>query len=189
MTNLAVHSRHILAKGGITDVTDFLLMTPHDISRKCRISLFEAQKAFSDVCDQLSRPLHYLGQFVPGHESIITTGDSELDCAVGGGIRTGMIWEVVGESASGKSQLALQLSLLVQLPTALGGVLGSSCYLTSSSTLSTERLDQLLHAHPLLSLSLCDLKNVHTISTSSPELLFHVLSTILPQFISDTSRN
>ncbi|KAF9653174.1 hypothetical protein BDM02DRAFT_3070359, partial [Thelephora ganbajun] len=54
----------------------------------------------------------------------LTTGDATLDHALGGGILTGMVWEFVGESASGKTQLAMQLSLLVQLPPELGGLSG-----------------------------------------------------------------
>ena len=34
---------------------------------------------------------------IPTGPGIFTTGDNALDAALGGGIRTGMVWEVVGE--------------------------------------------------------------------------------------------
>jgi DNA repair protein RAD57 len=83
-------------------------------------------------------------------------------------------------SAAGKTQLALQLSLCVQLPPELGGISGSACYLTTSSKLPTSRLLQLIDTHPLLSHSLCGLSGIQTLSTETiPKLLF-VLSNSLP---------
>lgn len=41
----------------------------------------------------------------------LSTGDTRLDALLRGGLRTGMITEVVGESATGKSQLAMQLAV------------------------------------------------------------------------------
>ncbi|KAK0459483.1 uncharacterized protein EV420DRAFT_1674295 [Desarmillaria tabescens] len=118
----------------------------------------------------------------------ITTGDEHLDRALGGGIRTGMLWEVCSVlilflAAAGKTQLALQLSLLVQIPPRLGGLLGSTCYLTTSSVLPTVRLLDILDAHPLLSPSLCGLHDVHTMSCPTIPVLIHVLSSTLPQFV------
>ncbi|KAF8841159.1 P-loop containing nucleoside triphosphate hydrolase protein [Paxillus ammoniavirescens] len=100
-----------------------------------------------------------------------------------------MLWEVVGESAAGKTQLALQLSLFVQLPPEVGGVLGSACYITVASHLQTTRMEQILNAHPLLSPSLCSFSNVKTVQTPTIEKLVHILSTSLPQYINTTSEN
>lgn len=45
-----------------------------------------------------------------------------------GGIIPGAITEIVGESASGKTNLALQLCCAVQLPKHLGGLGGGKNY-------------------------------------------------------------
>lgn len=86
-------------------------------------------------------------------------------------------------SGAGKTQLALQLSLLVQLPVDQGGLNGSACYLTTSASLPTPRLIQLLHEHPLLAGSRCTLDNIQTSATKSVSSLLHALSEILPASI------
>lgn len=86
-------------------------------------------------------------------------------------------------SAAGKTQLALQLSLLVQLPVAQGGLDGSACYLTTSASLPTPRLLQLLHEHPLLARSRCSLDNIQTSATKSVSSLLFALSEVLPASI------
>ncbi|KAF9036700.1 P-loop containing nucleoside triphosphate hydrolase protein [Panaeolus papilionaceus] len=115
--------------------------------------------------------------------STFTTGDSLLDDALGGGIQTGMLWEIVGESSAGKTQLALQLSLFVQLPEELKGLAGSACYLTTSAKLPTRRLQQLYDSRPELQSSATGLQNVHTMSASTPDLLEHILASLLPEFL------
>jgi DNA repair protein RAD57 len=86
-------------------------------------------------------------------------------------------------SGAGKTQLALQLSLLVQLPIDHGGLSGSACYLTTSTSLPTPRLIQLLHQHPLLAGSRCTLDNIQTSATKSVSSLLHALTDILPASI------
>lgn len=52
----------------------------------------------------------------------VSTGDATMDRILGGsGIPLGSLTEIVGESASGKTQLALQLCLAVQDPNQLHG--------------------------------------------------------------------
>jgi len=154
----------------------------------------------------LGRQPRPLRDIVRSGSEVITTGDPSLDAMLGGGIRVGMIWEFVGErrvvvvvltslnlevltrssgifSAAGKTQLALQLSLLVQLPVAQGGLNGSALYLTTSGGLPTPRLVQLLHEHPLLAGSRCTLDNVQTSSTKTVSSLLHILSDVLPASI------
>jgi len=95
----------------------------------------------------------------------------------------------IERSASGKTQLAMQLSLLVQLPPELGGLSGSTCYLTTDMELETRRLDELSRTHPLLvtSSTRCTLDDINTIRTPTVDLLANVLRTSLPQFIEASS--
>lgn len=49
------------------------------------------------VCDELAPKVYQLDDpALPKHEKF-TTGDALLDSLFGGGIRTGKVWEVVGE--------------------------------------------------------------------------------------------
>lgn len=75
------------------------------------------------------------------------------------------------------------------MPPNLGGISGSACYLTISSKLPTSRLLELTTNHPLLSPSLCNLSEIHTIATESIPKLLHVLSKSLPEFLQERSNN
>nr|XP_031863658.1 uncharacterized protein CI109_000910 [Kwoniella shandongensis]KAA5530730.1 hypothetical protein CI109_000910 [Kwoniella shandongensis] len=72
----------------------------------------------------------------------MSTGDEGMDRCLGGGLRRGCLYEITGESAAGKSHLALTLALSSQLPS-LTSSPGGSLILTSERELSTDRLVQL----------------------------------------------
>ncbi|EPQ58472.1 hypothetical protein GLOTRDRAFT_72924 [Gloeophyllum trabeum ATCC 11539] len=98
-----------------------------------------------------------------------------------------MVWEIAGESAAGKTQIALQASLFVQLPMELRGLCGSACYLTTSSKLQTTRLSQIRTLHPALSSAHCGLSDIHTLTTSTLPILIHALSTTFPALLNQIS--
>ncbi|KAI0282544.1 hypothetical protein BGY98DRAFT_912294, partial [Russula aff. rugulosa BPL654] len=170
--------------GGFVTPSDVLLVPLSDISQRCRLAPQAVQAIVDSVARALARPPSILRDVVRNGSELITTGDTILDEMLGGGIRVGMVWELVGErqvfSGAGKTQLALQLSLLVQLPVDQGGLNGSACYLTTSASLPTPRLIQLLHEHPLLVGSRCTLDNIQTSATKSVSSLLHALSEIIP---------
>ncbi|KAF8448073.1 Rad51-domain-containing protein, partial [Boletus edulis BED1] len=179
----------IRRSGGFRDVSDILLAAPSDISHACKLPPSEVNKIISLIYREHAQPSRPLQSFLSNADESFTTGDSELDTILGGGITTAMVWEVVGESAAGKTQLALQLALLVQLPRDLGGISGSACYITIASHLQTSRLQQILDAHPLLSPPCCTFSDVQTVQTPTIPKLIHVLSTFLPQYMENASKN
>lgn len=79
--------------------------------------------------------------------------------------------------------MAMQLALCVQLPNRLGGASGSACFLSTSWTLPTNRLLDMISNHPSLSPAVCGLADIHTIKTPTIPLLLHVLSNTLPAFL------
>ncbi|RYP03219.1 hypothetical protein DL765_010569 [Monosporascus sp. GIB2] len=80
----------------------------------------------------------------------ISTLDEGLDRALGGGVPTGYITEITGESGAGKTQLLLTLLLACQLPPSLGGLGRPALYVSTEAPLSTVRLSQMLRNHPRL---------------------------------------
>ncbi|KII88759.1 hypothetical protein PLICRDRAFT_637359 [Plicaturopsis crispa FD-325 SS-3] len=185
---LSYPHKNSLKKGGIESTSDLLLTAPQEIAKKCRIPLQEVHSILDIVCSASGPNPRVLESVEREGSEKFTTGDALLDKALGGGIRTGMIWEIAGESAAGKSQVALQLSLLVQIPPRLGGIHGSACYLTMTSKLPTVRLVQLIDTHPLLSPSFCNMSDVHTLSATTIPMLLYVLSKTLPQFIEGAAK-
>ena len=87
--------------------------------------------------------------------------------------------------ASGKTQLAMQLCLTVQLPKEDGGLQGSACYITAGSNLETRRLTQLATENP--SLQGCTLNNIQTCSVSTPEELCFYLRHPIVRLIDSTT--
>ena len=90
-------------------------------------------------------------------------------------------------SASGKTQFALQLSLKVQLPIEKGGLLGSTCYLTTNGILPTSRLFEMAQENEVVIPGSCVLENIHTRSMSCVPELRHILSQGVPNLMQHLS--
>jgi DNA repair protein RadA len=71
---------------------------------------------------------------------LITTGSSQLDDLLGGGIETQAVTEVFGEFGSGKTQLAHQLCVNVQLPPEQKGLGARAIYIDTENTFRPERI-------------------------------------------------
>ncbi|TPX09948.1 uncharacterized protein E0L32_008795 [Thyridium curvatum] len=118
--------------------------------------------------------------------SAISTLDARLDAALGGGIPTGYVTEIAGESGAGKTQLLLSLLLAVQLAPEHGGLGRPALYISTEAPLSTRRLSQMLAAHP----SLCaldpearaavSLDRIHSAATPDLESQEHILTYQVP---------
>lgn len=65
----------------------------------------------------------------------ITTGSSDLDTLLGGGIETMSITEIFGEFRTGKTQLAHTLCVTAQLPSEMHGANGKVIFLDTEGTL------------------------------------------------------
>ncbi|XP_022662770.1 DNA repair protein RAD51 homolog 1-like isoform X3 [Varroa jacobsoni] len=70
----------------------------------------------------------------------ITTGSSELDKLLGGGIETGSVTELFGEFRTGKTQLCHQLAVTCQLPIDSNGAEGKALYIYTEGEFRPERL-------------------------------------------------
>ncbi len=73
----------------------------------------------------------------------MTTGSKELDMLLGGGFETGSITELYSRFGVGKTQLAFQATVNVQLPKAEGGLEGKALYIDTESTFRPERILQM----------------------------------------------
>jgi DNA repair protein RadA len=73
----------------------------------------------------------------------LTTGSKKLDELLGGGLETQTITEFYGEYGSGKSQIAHQACVNVQLPPEKGGLEGGALYIDTENTFRPERIVQM----------------------------------------------
>merc|ERR1719188_1200530 len=70
----------------------------------------------------------------------LTTGSSQLDGLLKGGIETGQITEIFGEFRCGKTQLCHTLCVTCQLPIEQGGAESKALYVDTEGTFRPERL-------------------------------------------------
>lgn len=74
----------------------------------------------------------------------LTTGSSELDYLLGGGVETQSITELYGEFGSGKTQVAHQLAVNTQLPEEHRGLHGSVVIIDTENTFRPERITHMV---------------------------------------------
>ncbi len=79
----------------------------------------------------------------------LSTGSKEFDKLIGGGIETQGLFECFGEYGSGKSQIAMQIAVMAQLPKEKGGLDGHVIYIDTENTFRPERIKQISEAHEL----------------------------------------
>ncbi|MFA6373357.1 MAG: DNA repair and recombination protein RadA, partial [Methanothrix sp.] len=78
----------------------------------------------------------------------ITTGSKNFDELLGGGMETQSIVELYGEFGSGKTQVAHQMAINVQLPEEMGGLHGSVIIIDTENTFRPERIAQMVKGLP-----------------------------------------
>src|SRR5512137_1260275 len=78
----------------------------------------------------------------------ITTGSKGFNELMGGGMETQSIVELYGEFGSGKTQVAHQLAVNVQLPQKMGGLNGSAVIIDTENTFRPERIAQMVKGLP-----------------------------------------
>ncbi len=83
------------------------------------------------------------------HLNRLTTSSHTLDELLAGGIEPGALTEFYGEYRTGKTQIAHQLCVNVQLPYEEGGLEGNALYIDSEGTFRPERIVQMAEAKDL----------------------------------------
>ncbi|KAK8804129.1 hypothetical protein WA171_000222 [Blastocystis sp. BT1] len=105
----------------------------------------------------VARTMKTTGIFCTGREMMsmrqkvikITTGSSELDTLLGGGIETMSITEIFGEFRTGKTQLAHTLCVTAQLPTDMHGANGKVIFLDTEGTFRPQRVVEIAERYGL----------------------------------------
>lgn len=130
-----------------------------------------------------------------------STGSRHLDDALGGGIPTGYVIELSGESSAGKSQLLMQMSLFCQLPKLYGGLNNinksseiKAVFISTEAPVPVSRLLELQSVNFLENPNLTNLPEdqlptldniftffLHSWDNQSETLLFHQLPQLIAQ--------
>lgn len=140
----------VLEEAGITTLNDLAILTPKELVDLTGMSESKAKKVIEKARKNMVHgikvrtALEYLEERKKVDK--ITTGSKNLDTLLGGGIETGAITEMFGEYGSGKSQLAHQLAVNVQLPREKGGLEGKAIFVDTENTFRPERIIEMATA-------------------------------------------
>lgn len=135
-----------LREAGYKTVEKIAVASPRDLSEVGDIGETVATKII-----EAAKEMAEIGGFITAQElaerrkSIghITTGSKDVDELLGGGVETQAITEVFGEFGSGKSQLAHQLCVNVQLPLEKGGLDAGGIFIDTENTFRPQRIIQM----------------------------------------------
>nr|XP_033325712.1 DNA repair protein XRCC3 isoform X1 [Megalopta genalis] len=117
-------------------VSEFFIYTIMDFSSVFSKTAFEEMELKDDYFES--------AKVLKEREKFLTTGCSKFDSMLHGGIAARGITQIYGAANTGKTQLALQLSLTVQLPVSEKGFAAGAVYICTESIFPSRRLQQLI---------------------------------------------
>lgn len=135
-----------LREAGYATVEKIAVSSPKDLSELADLGetiatkVIEAAKEMADVGGFMTAEELQEKRKSIGH---ITTGSKDLNDLLGGGVETQAITEVFGEFGTGKSQLAHQLCVNVQLPEEKGGLDSGAIFIDTENTFRPQRIIQM----------------------------------------------
>ena len=154
ISNLDINPKILsaLQKANLMDVSKILTLSNTDIEHVTKLSKGDvnALKTVTSECVVNSAypvaALDILKGSSHGKLGVLklSTGCEQIDQMLRGGILSRGITEIAGVSASGKTQLCLQLCLNVQLPCKFGGLNGGAAYICTEDVFPNKRLSQMI---------------------------------------------
>ena len=142
-----------LEDSGYSDMMSIAVSSPKELSDVADIGEATAVKII-----QAARKTADIGSFETGTALLerrskvgyITTGSKSFNDLMGGsGFESQSITELFGEFGSGKTQIALQMCLNVQLPKDKGGLDAHVLYIDTENTFRPDRIKQMAEAYEL----------------------------------------
>jgi len=132
-----------LREAGYTDLMELAVASPGDVAEAAEIGVAIAQKIIGEA-----RRKADVGGFESGTTVLerrkklgrVSTNAKALDELLGGGVETQAITEFSGEFGTGKTQIAHQIAVDIQLPPSQGGLSGEVVYIDTESTFRPERV-------------------------------------------------
>ncbi len=140
-----------LIEAGYVTLESIALSTPAELVVNAGLTESTAKKVINSAREKLSIEVTTAYDYYLKKKEIlrITTGSKSLDDLLGGGIETQAITEIYGPYGSGKTQLAHQLAVTVQLPIERGGIERGCLFIDTEGTFRPERIIQIAEAFEL----------------------------------------
>jgi len=155
-------SAKALEDAGYGELINIAASSSGELSSVADIGEATAQKIINAARDKLDMGFNTGENLMAKRKQVgkISTGAKDLDTLLDGGIETQSTTELFGAFGSGKSQLAMQLAVNVQLPEKDGGLNGRALYIDTEGTFRPERIIQMAESKGLDSKKV--LKNIFT---------------------------
>ncbi|XP_026191140.1 meiotic recombination protein DMC1 homolog [Cyclospora cayetanensis] len=145
LQNVGINAADItkLRLAGYCTVLSVIQTTKKDLALVKGLSEAKVEKII-----EAATKLELCNSFISGGELVIrrakvvkiTTGSSQLDQLIGGGIETMSITEIFGENRCGKTQICHTLCVTAQLPKEMNGGCGKVCYVDTEATFRPEKI-------------------------------------------------
>ncbi|MBI2583495.1 MAG: DNA repair and recombination protein RadA [Candidatus Aenigmarchaeota archaeon] len=134
-----------LRDAGFTDLMAIAAASPGELSAIAELGQGTAEKVIQAAREHLDLGFKTAVDLMERRKNIgrISTGSSNLNALLGGGVETQAITEAYGAFGSGKSQLGFQLAVNVQLPAEKGGLNGKCLFIDTEGTFRPERIQQI----------------------------------------------
>jgi DNA repair protein RadA len=141
-----------LRESGFTDLMDIAVVSPQELASIAEIGLPTATRIIQEAGKKVQKD-----EFRTGNELYekrqqvgkISSGSKTFDELLGGGFESQAIIELFGEYGSGKTQIAHQLCVMVQLSKEKGGLDGHAFYIDTENTFRPERIKQMAEGYEL----------------------------------------
>ena len=141
-----------LKDAGYRDLMSLAVASPSDLAEVAEIGEGTAVKIINAARKEADIGGFETGDTILERRKLVgklTSGAKALDDLLGGGFETQAISELYGEFGSGKTQIAHQLAVNVQLPKKDGGLEGKAVMIDTENTFRPERILQMAAAHDL----------------------------------------
>ncbi|MBM4248079.1 MAG: DNA repair and recombination protein RadA [Euryarchaeota archaeon] len=141
-----------LKEAGYRDLMSLAVASPSDLAEVAEIGEGTAIKIINAARKEADIGGFETGDTILERRKLVgklTSGAKALDDLLGGGFETQAISEVYGEFGSGKTQIAHQLAVTVQLPRKEGGLEGQVVMIDTENTFRPERILQMATAFDL----------------------------------------
>jgi RecA/RadA recombinase len=133
----------LLQENGVNTAEALAMSTLNIISDIDGLGGKTAKKLIWNARNALGMTDFVLAVDIDENVEYITTGSSELNRILGGGLQTGKITEVYGPFKSGKTNLAHTLAVTIQLPESRGGLESAIVYIDTENTFAKEKIKRI----------------------------------------------
>ncbi|MHA1792337.1 MAG: DNA repair and recombination protein RadA [Promethearchaeota archaeon] len=130
----------LIVEEGFTTLRRLSLCTISDLAQIDGISENRAKNIIYQAREKLGMCEFVTVDKIEENWEWFTTGSSEVDTLMGGGITTGRITEIFGAFKSGKTNIVNTLCITVQLPREQGGLNGDVIYIDTEGTFSKSKI-------------------------------------------------